>query len=145
MRWSEAGYLSRIVLSHAPRQVSVSLILDVRQNIMASLFQKSADAGNVQIIHVADPEWGFTDRALPKLQAVLSRLGHDDIFLSNSCVTLQFHGRKKRFERAVCEIEALLQDPDFSSFSYTTAEGPASAPGEIQRLIRTAMNEIKEK
>jgi hypothetical protein len=33
MRWSEAGYLSRIVLSHAPRQVSVSLIFDVRQNM----------------------------------------------------------------------------------------------------------------
>ncbi len=31
MRWSEAGYLSRIVLAHAPRQASVSLILDVRQ------------------------------------------------------------------------------------------------------------------
>jgi hypothetical protein len=30
MRWSEAGYLSRIVLTHAPRQVSVSLILGVR-------------------------------------------------------------------------------------------------------------------
>jgi hypothetical protein len=27
MRWSEADYLSRIVLSHAPRQVTVSLIL----------------------------------------------------------------------------------------------------------------------
>ena len=32
MRWSEAGYLSRIVLAHAPRQASVSLILGVRQN-----------------------------------------------------------------------------------------------------------------
>jgi hypothetical protein len=31
MRWSEAGYLSRIVLAHAPRQASVSLILGVRQ------------------------------------------------------------------------------------------------------------------
>jgi hypothetical protein len=31
MRWSEAGYLSQFVLSHALRQVSVSLILDVRQ------------------------------------------------------------------------------------------------------------------
>jgi len=30
MRWSEAGYLSRIVLTHAPRQASVSLILGVR-------------------------------------------------------------------------------------------------------------------
>ena len=30
MRWSEAGYLSRIVLSHAPRQASASLILGVR-------------------------------------------------------------------------------------------------------------------
>jgi hypothetical protein len=30
MRWSEAGYLSQIVLTHALRQVSVSLILDVR-------------------------------------------------------------------------------------------------------------------
>ncbi len=30
MRWSEAGYLSRIVLAHAPRQVAVSLIFDVR-------------------------------------------------------------------------------------------------------------------
>jgi len=32
MRWSEAGYLSQFVLAHALRQVSVSLILDVRQN-----------------------------------------------------------------------------------------------------------------
>jgi hypothetical protein len=31
MRWSEAGYLSQIVLAHALRQASVSLILDVRQ------------------------------------------------------------------------------------------------------------------
>jgi hypothetical protein len=31
MRWSEAGYSSQIVLMHALRQVSVSLILDVRQ------------------------------------------------------------------------------------------------------------------
>ena len=31
MRWSEAGYLSQIVLAHALRQVSGSLILDVRQ------------------------------------------------------------------------------------------------------------------
>jgi hypothetical protein len=31
MRWSEAGYLSRIMLTHAPRQASVSLILGVRQ------------------------------------------------------------------------------------------------------------------
>jgi hypothetical protein len=30
MRWSEAEYLSRIVLAHAPRQASVSLILGVR-------------------------------------------------------------------------------------------------------------------
>ncbi len=30
MRWSEAGYLSQIVLTHALRQASVSLILDVR-------------------------------------------------------------------------------------------------------------------
>ena len=33
MRWSEAGYLSQIVLTHAPRQVSVSLILGVRQKM----------------------------------------------------------------------------------------------------------------
>jgi hypothetical protein len=32
MRWSEAGYLSQFVLTHALRQVSVSLIFDVRQN-----------------------------------------------------------------------------------------------------------------
>ena len=32
MRWSEAGYLSQFVLSHALRQVSASLILCVRQN-----------------------------------------------------------------------------------------------------------------
>ena len=31
MRWSEAGYLSQFVLTHALRQVSVSLILGVRQ------------------------------------------------------------------------------------------------------------------
>lgn len=31
MRWSEAGYLSQIMLTHALRQVSVSLILGVRQ------------------------------------------------------------------------------------------------------------------
>jgi hypothetical protein len=31
MRWSEAGYLSQIVLSHALRQESVSLILSVRR------------------------------------------------------------------------------------------------------------------
>ena len=31
MRWSEAGYLSQFVLSHALRQASVSLIFDVRQ------------------------------------------------------------------------------------------------------------------
>ena len=37
MRWSEAGYLSRIVLTHAPRQASVSLIFDVRQNIMTAI------------------------------------------------------------------------------------------------------------
>jgi hypothetical protein len=40
MRWSEAGYLSRIVLAHAPRQVSVSLILDVRQKNYASSTRK---------------------------------------------------------------------------------------------------------
>jgi hypothetical protein len=34
MRWSEAGYLSQFVLSHALRQASVSLILDVRQKNM---------------------------------------------------------------------------------------------------------------
>jgi hypothetical protein len=34
MRWSEAGYLSQFVLAHALRQVSVSLILDVRQKRM---------------------------------------------------------------------------------------------------------------
>ncbi len=33
MRWSEAGYLSQFVLTHALRQVSVSLILSVRQNM----------------------------------------------------------------------------------------------------------------
>ena len=33
MRWSEAGYLSQIVLTHALRQASVSLIFDVSQNI----------------------------------------------------------------------------------------------------------------
>jgi len=33
MRWSEAGYLSQIVLTHALRQVSVSLILGVRQKM----------------------------------------------------------------------------------------------------------------
>lgn len=32
MRWSEARYLSQIVLSHALRQVSVSLIFDVGRN-----------------------------------------------------------------------------------------------------------------
>jgi hypothetical protein len=32
MRWSEAGYLSQIMLTHALRQASVSLILGVRQN-----------------------------------------------------------------------------------------------------------------
>jgi hypothetical protein len=31
MRWSEAGYLSQFVLTHALRQASVSLIFDVRQ------------------------------------------------------------------------------------------------------------------
>ena len=36
MRWSEDGYLSRIVLTHVPRQVSVSLILGVRQKNMKS-------------------------------------------------------------------------------------------------------------
>jgi hypothetical protein len=34
MRWSEAGYLSQIVLAHALRQASVSLILNVRQKEM---------------------------------------------------------------------------------------------------------------
>jgi hypothetical protein len=33
MRWSEDGYLSQIVLTHALRQASVSLILGVRQNM----------------------------------------------------------------------------------------------------------------
>jgi hypothetical protein len=37
MRWSEAGYLSRIVLAHAPHQASVSLILGVRQKKNMSL------------------------------------------------------------------------------------------------------------
>jgi hypothetical protein len=31
MRWSEAGYLSQFVLTHALRQASASLILGVRQ------------------------------------------------------------------------------------------------------------------
>ena len=31
MRWSEADCLSRVVLTHAPRQATVSLILGVRQ------------------------------------------------------------------------------------------------------------------
>lgn len=34
MRWSEARCLSQIVLSHALRQASVSLIFDVRQKFM---------------------------------------------------------------------------------------------------------------
>jgi hypothetical protein len=35
-RWSEAGYMSQVVLTHALRQVSVSLIFDVRQKRHAS-------------------------------------------------------------------------------------------------------------
>ncbi len=37
MRWSEAGYLSQFVLTHALRQVSVSLILSVRQKKMTPI------------------------------------------------------------------------------------------------------------
>ena len=50
MRWSEAGYSSRIVLTHAPRQVSVSLIFDVRQKIMhheAETWFREAQANGV--------------------------------------------------------------------------------------------------
>jgi hypothetical protein len=45
MRSSEAGYLSRIVLAHAPRQASVSLIFDVRQNM--KIFGTEADLVSV--------------------------------------------------------------------------------------------------
>ena len=41
MRWSEAGYLSQFVLTHALRQVSVSLILGVRQKIHGYLSRES--------------------------------------------------------------------------------------------------------
>jgi hypothetical protein len=41
MRWSEAEYLSRIMLTHAPRQVSVSLILGVRQR--TNQYEEHAD------------------------------------------------------------------------------------------------------
>jgi hypothetical protein len=48
MRWSEAGYLSQIVLMHALRQVSVSLILDVRQKKMKTHAQ---DASRLKVLH----------------------------------------------------------------------------------------------
>jgi hypothetical protein len=49
MRWSEAGCLSQIVLTHALRQVSVSLIFGVRQ-ISSLLMDRPADVG-VKIPH----------------------------------------------------------------------------------------------
>ena len=68
MRWSEAGYLSRIVLSHAPRQASVSLILGVRQKIMktlliaCALIVASASASEEQL-----PEWSIIDVTTHKI------------------------------------------------------------------------------
>jgi hypothetical protein len=43
MRWSEADYLSRIVLTHAPRQVTASLILNVRQKDKITTLSKPTD------------------------------------------------------------------------------------------------------
>ena len=55
MRWSEAGYLSRIVLSHAPRQASVSLILGVRQNMKFQRHAISQFAERVTLSNAGKP------------------------------------------------------------------------------------------
>ncbi len=47
MRWSEAGCLSQFVLTHAPRQASVSLIFDVR-SIRAILMKRQRQAKDYQ-------------------------------------------------------------------------------------------------
>ena len=58
MRWSEAGYLSQIVLTHALRQASVSLILDVRH--IRSRYEEHADVcdrsryANAHLLRPAD-------------------------------------------------------------------------------------------
>jgi hypothetical protein len=57
MRWSEADCLSRIMLSHAPRQATVSLTLSVRQ-VDFAVDQPLADLSNLESSHESRPACG---------------------------------------------------------------------------------------
>jgi hypothetical protein len=75
MRWSEAGYLSQIVLAHALRQVSVSLILDVRQ----SMKHKQVIIGGLVAVVVAGSVQRWLNSSKIYIDPGLVRLGRVEI------------------------------------------------------------------
>jgi hypothetical protein len=70
MRWSEAGYLSQFVLTHALRQVSVSLIFDVRHSNhnMKQVTRMCATGSRCASAHLLRPA-GDQKREVPGLLA----------------------------------------------------------------------------
>jgi hypothetical protein len=77
-RWSEAGYLSRIVLSHAPRQASGSLIFDVRQKdmrLLSIILRTTAYAPLIGVAVVACFGLGIEDLKLRNTSVFVATAG----------------------------------------------------------------------
>jgi hypothetical protein len=70
MRWSEAGYLSQFVLTHALRQASVSLIFDVRSirsTLMKRHWQTKGYRTPADVVLLAVPPRIFSSSRIDRL------------------------------------------------------------------------------
>jgi hypothetical protein len=101
--------------------------------------QKDPEPEILRVIYFGCSNWGFTDRALPKLKEFLSK-SDADILVTNSSITIRCFGERSRseYERLLSELELFLADTDFEGFRIATAEGMQSSFIDIGRIVNQA-------
>ena len=118
MRWSEAGYLSQFVLAHALRQVSVSLILSVRQKsmkaIVSVLFLVSG------LCHAQWIDYEFRAFSRSDLEDARDNLATIAIPRLVSCVQLGLYGKAEESnEEKQIALHILRNRADFQNWFHS--------------------------
>ena len=130
-RWSEADCLSRIMLSHAPRQATVSLTLSVRQkNMNIRILQQKDLAELVHLygfLHPDDPVLDPESSAVAGLwSSILSNPAYlylgvfIDDRLASTC-TITVISNLTRGLRPYALIENMVTHPDYRKKGFGTA------------------------
>lgn len=108
----------------------------------------SADGARVReklcVLVFFDPEWGFSDAALPKLRVLLQKMGGPPVELSHRGLTICFWGedREDELRRIKALLELSATEPEFEGFRIGVAEGMFENAADRGRITRQAFKNV---